>query len=368
MSEAKSKSCAKCNINRLLSEYRYRADKKWTNVVCKQCERDDNKRLRENRKKQSLIPTEGKKLCLRCNIHKNIDQFQSLDKFRPIECNSCIDCRKKDQAYYSNNTVSINNRNNEYYKVNQPDIRKHRHAYFLKNKDKYLAKQRARYNSDIEFRVAQSLRRRLRKCIGSGHTSDQLIGCDSQFLIDWLNYNLLYSQTMNWSNYGTHWHLDHVIPCKHFNLLDINQQKICFHWRNISPLEQKLNQSKSHRIDLEQIKVHNERLIEFSKLKNIEVLALDTKNMLAQPQRPLFGGNTEGKQTDVTLDIGNRPLDGKISEDDDNDFDSDIDELLLIDELDQSKSEIGNPQQVLPVTTLPFSIINIVMQLDSIKL
>lgn len=359
MSENKTKQCNKCLLVQNVCEYRYRRDKNWYNVICKQCERNDNKILREQRKINSLIPVSGKKLCLRCNAYKNNDQFMSLDKFRPQDCNSCIDCRKKDQKYYNSNKTIVNNRNNNYYQENKTEIRKKRKFLFIKYKEKYLAKQRARYNSDIEFKIAQSLRRRLRKCIGSGSIYDQLISCSSSFLLEWLNYNLQFSKTMNWQNYGSYWHLDHVIPCKHFNLTDTKQQKICFNWRNISPLEQTLNQSKMHRVDLQQLNTHNQRLIDFSKLKNIEVLIFDPKQILAQPQIPLYNGNIIGKQMDES------PLDGNNSEDDDSDYDSDIDDLI-IDETEIQNSEMGNPQLVLPVTS--FNINSVVLQLDSIKL
>jgi hypothetical protein len=227
------------------------------------------------------------------------------------------------------------------------------------NVQKRLERRRKKLREDPKFRISINLRSRVKSCLKTGKDYPELIGCSTDFLKNWLDYNLSLQNDMTWKNYGMLWHLDHVIPCKHFNMLDVSHQKVCFNWRNISPLLKKINQSKNDRIDLQQIKTHNLRLIEFSKIKNIEVLVLDTKNIQVQPQIPLSNGNIEGKQVDES------PLDGNNSEDDDFDYDSEIDDLI-ISESENQKSEIGNPQQVLPVTS--FNINPVVLQLDSIKL
>ena len=46
--------CNKCGVNKPHSEYRYRPEKMWLSRVCKQCERDDNKKLREKTNKLNI--------------------------------------------------------------------------------------------------------------------------------------------------------------------------------------------------------------------------------------------------------------------------------------------------------------------------
>jgi hypothetical protein len=42
---------------------------------------------------------------------------------------------------------------------------------------------------------------------------------------------------MSWDNYGKFgWHLDHIKPCKRFDLTSKDEQKKCFHYTNMQPL------------------------------------------------------------------------------------------------------------------------------------
>ncbi len=41
---------------------------------------------------------------------------------------------------------------------------------------------------------------------------------------------------MTWSNYGRAWHVDHRVACAQFNLSELKQQFLCFHWSNLQPM------------------------------------------------------------------------------------------------------------------------------------
>lgn len=49
---------------------------------------------------------------------------------------------------------------------------------------------------------------------------------------------------MTWENFGQ-WHLDHVKPCKSFNLENHHELLECFHWSNFRPLWKEENLKKS---------------------------------------------------------------------------------------------------------------------------
>jgi 5-methylcytosine-specific restriction endonuclease McrA len=53
---------------------------------------------------------------------------------------------------------------------------------------------------------------------------------------------------MSWDNYGTYWHIDHIIPCSNFDFSDPIQQKECFNYTNLQPLEAKANIKKSNKM------------------------------------------------------------------------------------------------------------------------
>ena len=40
---------------------------------------------------------------------------------------------------------------------------------------------------------------------------------------------------MSWDNYGD-WHVDHIRPCASFDLTNEDEQRICFHYKNLQPL------------------------------------------------------------------------------------------------------------------------------------
>jgi len=88
------------------------------------------------------------------------------------------------------------------------------------------------------FKLSQNLRCRMRcalKGIIKSDTTFNLVGCSSQFLKEYIESKFL--PGMTWENYRMYgWHVDHIKPCCTFNLLDIEEQKKCFHYTNLRPL------------------------------------------------------------------------------------------------------------------------------------
>jgi uncharacterized protein YlzI (FlbEa/FlbD family) len=58
---------------------------------------------------------------------------------------------------------------------------------------------------------------------------------------------------MNWSNYGSYWSIDHVIPVSKFNLEDEHEKLKCWNWSNMIPVTINYNSSKKKLIVLEQV-------------------------------------------------------------------------------------------------------------------
>ena len=76
------------------------------------------------------------------------------------------------------------------------------------------------------------------------HSTLNYLGCTIQEL--YLHLEKQFTPEMNWDNYGSYWHIDHIIPLsaakndKHIYELS--------HYTNLQPLEAKENLSKNNKI------------------------------------------------------------------------------------------------------------------------
>ena len=75
--------------------------------------------------------------------------------------------------------------------------------------------------------------------------SVELIGCSIFDLKAYLASK--FTEGMSWENYGK-WHIDHIIPCCAFNLVDPQEQLKCFHYTNLQPLWAEDNMRKGDKI------------------------------------------------------------------------------------------------------------------------
>lgn len=75
----------------------------------------------------------------------------------------------------------------------------------------------------------------------------KLLGCTvsefKKYIEEKFYNNIKTGETMSWNNYGK-WHIDHVKPCKSFDLRELKQREQCFHWTNLQPLWAEENWSK----------------------------------------------------------------------------------------------------------------------------
>jgi hypothetical protein len=107
--------------------------------------------------------------------------------------------------------------------------------------------------SDPAWNVAQVMRSRLSSIMKSNGAlsrsvtqMEQYIGCSLSELRNHLESR--FTKKMNWKNYGTYWHVDHILPVSKFNHLDPNQVAQCWHFTNLAPLSATANIRKGARI------------------------------------------------------------------------------------------------------------------------
>lgn len=108
--------------------------------------------------------------------------------------------------------------------------------------------QNEKIKNSVGLKIARTFRSRVHKALKRNmkcRKSFILLGCSIDFYKEYLQ-NLM-SIEMNWSNYGKLWEIDHIIPCSHFNLENVEEQLKCFNYINTQPMFKKDNLSKLNR-------------------------------------------------------------------------------------------------------------------------
>jgi hypothetical protein len=127
-----------------------------------------------------------------------------------------------------------------------------------KNRESVKKSTKARKLRDPGFNIACNMRNRFKEIMGavrdpSRKWNSSLIGCDTHQLAAHLESN--FKRGMTWENYGTHWHVDHIIPCAAFDHTKPEQVRQCWHFTNLRPLEAKANMAKGAKIEAPQLQL-----------------------------------------------------------------------------------------------------------------
>ena len=109
----------------------------------------------------------------------------------------------------------------------------------------------AKMRQNPMFRIAFNMRSRFKEIMNGvrakpTHGRWELIGCSQSDLKRHLERQ--FKNGMDWENYGSYWHVDHIIPCAAFDHSDPRQVSQCWHWTNLRPLEAAKNISKGAKI------------------------------------------------------------------------------------------------------------------------
>ena len=196
------------------------------------------------------------KTCKKCKIEKPFNEFHKHETNSDKLTGSCKECYNNARL---ENYHKDPNKQGEYYKKNKDEITiksKNRYyakrEYILENKKIYFQKNKAaryryfvkKYNTNLNFNIKMKLSVRIRSALRANNTRKnnrtvEYLGIsipefrkhlEKQFYV-----NLKTGEMMSWENIKK-WHIDHIIPCASYNLIDINAQKKCFHYTNLRPL------------------------------------------------------------------------------------------------------------------------------------
>ena len=105
----------------------------------------------------------------------------------------------------------------------------------------YTPQARAKANLRTRLKALMKTARR-----GGANVRSSFIGCSTAQLAKHLESG--FTKRMTWENYGTYWHVDHILPCSSFDHTDERQVAQCWHWTNLRALEAKKNMDKSDTI------------------------------------------------------------------------------------------------------------------------
>jgi hypothetical protein len=220
---------------------------------------------------------------LKCNKCSIILNQENQVKNRPV-CKSCHN--SKCNEYKKNNKEKVSENHKKYYDKNKETISEYYKIHYKENKDQYMETNRKWRNENREIinkkanerfatnpiaRLKKNCRKRINAALKNTNskTSIKLIDCDINFLKEWLNYN--FKDGMTFDNYGSYWHVDHVIPCSLFDLSNEDEIKNCFKWTNLQPLEAKLNLSKQNNLDKNEVEQHYIKVKKFATEHKIEL-------------------------------------------------------------------------------------------------
>ena len=114
--------------------------------------------------------------------------------------------------------------------------------------EKLNAARRVRHAERPHIRTIDSLRARFRKFITKGQSRSigKLLGCTLPEFKKHLESQ--FKRGMTWENYGSKWHIDHVLPCASFDHTDPKQVERCWHYTNMRPLDAIENMRKGKTI------------------------------------------------------------------------------------------------------------------------
>lgn len=224
------------------------------------------------------------KVCSHCKTEKSYDCYAKNKRQTDGYHYYCKDCtkahkakRKDKNAEYQKKWISANIEHKrayerQYYKNNQNILREKRAQVPLEIRRKrnnrpekrtkeaiirttpeYKEKRRIyireRYHSDPSYKISKILRARLRDCINKESKRSSALNLLGTSVIEFKAYlESMFLEGMTWENHGKVWHIDHIIPISFFDLTDLTEQKLAFHWGNLQPLFIKENLEKNDNI------------------------------------------------------------------------------------------------------------------------
>ena len=234
------KVCNTCQISKSLEEYtNNKRNKDGKDNRCKLCE---SERRKQNIEKQRESQRKWRE--------KNPDYMKEYAKKPEL-----IAYQKE---YYKENKDAYLKNTQQWRKENSEKYMETRKKYMEENRDKMNKYHREwkqeKRETDMKYKLKENTSRRIRyelKTLLKGKKAKrttEYIGCSIEELKTHIEKQ--FDEMMNWENYGSYWHIDHIIPCAAWDLSIEEDNKYCWNFINLQPLESSKNQSKRDKYEL----------------------------------------------------------------------------------------------------------------------
>jgi predicted HicB family RNase H-like nuclease len=238
------KECKECNKRLPIENYTkcFKTSDGY-NTLCKMCYKHKRKILKERPPNITILRTD--KQCNNCNVIKNVSFFRKTSKSLDGLFHKCNDCWKP-------------------IEWNKEKQKQSERKYIENNREKIREKYK-RQGKKINRRIRSSLNHRISELLKAGMSNKRkktltYVGCNFEYLKHWFEF--LFDEKMTWDNYGE-WEIDHVMPCSHFDLSSMEDQLICFNWKNLRPCWKINNIIKGNRIIDSIIETHKKNLEDY---------------------------------------------------------------------------------------------------------
>jgi hypothetical protein len=198
----------------------------------------DGSRFGKSQAWDGLRPT-----CKDCLHAHNMDTKEARHTYNAAYWKRTMDSQKeKHKKWRSANVEHRRDYNRKWRMVNGKEYdkkewqkRKHDEAYRLKFNEYYKEWCKRQRRDNPQYKIKHNISRRLREIL---HKKDmktiEYVGCSMLQLQCHLERQ--FHEYMTWKNQGSHWDLDHIIPCTAFDMTNPVERRACWHYKNLQPL------------------------------------------------------------------------------------------------------------------------------------
>ncbi len=174
-----------------------------------------------------------------CKICKKKSDKERYEKKKDEIC-------KKQRVRYAKNAIMERKSAIERYKrsISTPEGKRS----LLDRKNEWS---RLKAKSNPAYRINRSFSREIGRQVNkNGNSYLSHVGYSIKELMQHLEKQ--FDKKMSWDNYGSYWHIDHIVPKSSFKILEIGDDefKACWCLTNLRPLEAIANISKGSKLEL----------------------------------------------------------------------------------------------------------------------